>query len=139
MEDLMDRLFTGCRLTTDVLNMSGPTGTQPTHYMILHHIFTKMVSISNADAIIDVGCGEGRVLAYLHRRFPRVSLAGVDFNEASIAVARRWARERGISLYCQDALTLDYQTIDRTFAHHDGITVGDIHMVRGLALADQRR
>ena len=108
MEDLIDRLFTGCRLTTDVLNMPGSTGTQPTHYLIIQHIFTKMVSISNTDAIMDVGCGQGRVLGYLQRRYPGVGLSGIDFNEASIAVARRWAEKKNVTLYCQDALTMDY-------------------------------
>ena len=108
LEDVTDKLLTGYSLTVEVQNMSGSTGTQATHYLILRHIFNEMVSISDNDSLIDVGCGEGRVLAYLHRRYPGVCLAGVDFNEASIAVARQWAEKKSISLYCKDALAMDY-------------------------------
>ena len=31
------------------------------------------------------------------------------------------------------------QAIDRTFAHHDGVPIGDIDMMRRLTLTDQRR
>lgn len=108
IEDLMDRLLTGCRLTTDVLNMPASTGTQPTHYLIIRHIFSKMIVVSDDDAVIDVGCGQGRVLAYLQHRVLGAKLAGVDFNRASIDVAKQWTEKKGIHLYCEDARSLDY-------------------------------
>ena len=48
----------------DDKNGIGLTGSQATHYSILKKIFDK-VNIDESDSFIDVGCGKGRVLAYL--------------------------------------------------------------------------
>ncbi len=39
--------------------------------------------------ILEIGCGTGRNLAALARRFPRATLTGVDLSGAMLAIARR--------------------------------------------------
>lgn len=39
--------------------------------------------------ILEVGCGTGRNLVALARRFPRATITGVDLSEAMLAIARR--------------------------------------------------
>jgi len=45
--------------------------------------------------ILEVGCGTGRNLAKLARRFPRAQIVGVDLSDAMLAVARRTTAEFG--------------------------------------------
>jgi 2-polyprenyl-3-methyl-5-hydroxy-6-metoxy-1,4-benzoquinol methylase len=52
--------------------------------------------------IADVGCGAGWSTIALARAFPKANVEGIDFDEASIADARRNAAEAGIA----DAVTL---------------------------------
>ena len=42
----------------------GGTGSQSTHYVLLKHIFSH-VKLTSDDVFLDVGCGKGRVLAFL--------------------------------------------------------------------------
>lgn len=107
-EGIIDLWLTGHHLAQRVKNIDGSTGTQPSHYLILKHIHKEMVTLTVEDHVIDVGCGQGRVLAYLHHKYPSVKLTGVDFNKSSIAIARQWADKKSIDLYCEDALSLDY-------------------------------
>lgn len=60
--------------------------------------------------VLDVGCGRGRALATLARRFPRSRFLGIDFSADTIT----WAQEQAAS----DALTnLRYEVADA--AHFD--------------------
>jgi trans-aconitate methyltransferase len=46
-------------------------------------------------SLLDVGCGEGSALGYLHARYPDVRLAGIDVSAEAVAQARSacpWAR-----------------------------------------------
>lgn len=44
---------------------------------------------SDAASVLDVGCGDGRLIDSLAQHFPTVSFTGVDFSEAMIANAQR--------------------------------------------------
>ena len=50
----------------DDKNGIGGTGTQSTHYALLRRIFSH-IDLTPADVFMDVGCGKGRVLAFLGR------------------------------------------------------------------------
>jgi SAM-dependent methyltransferase len=47
------------------------------------------VSISPRDAILDVGCGGGRTVSRLATIAPQGTVTGIDYSEASLAVARQ--------------------------------------------------
>jgi SAM-dependent methyltransferase len=47
--------------------------------------------------VIDVGCGSGRALCHLARRFPRSVFTGYDLCEDAVSAARQWARQRRLS------------------------------------------
>ena len=61
------------------------TGSQSTHYSILKKIFDK-VNIDESDSFIDVGCGKGRVLAYLVMHDYKCAITGIEINEISSKV-----------------------------------------------------
>jgi SAM-dependent methyltransferase len=39
----------------------------------------NFLSIEDSDVLLDIGCSDGRLLEYLHRRRPRCRLVGIDF------------------------------------------------------------
>ncbi len=51
-------------------------------------------NIQNGDSVLDVGCGDGRTLAYIHEQRPAVHLRGVDSSPAALTIAR----ERGLDV-----------------------------------------
>ena len=92
----------------DDKNGVGGTGTQSTHYAFLKQIFSD-VSLTDADTFMDVGCGKGRVLAFLIRKKVPCRLYGIEHNEEVGRIARDWAkRYEQVQILFGDALTLDY-------------------------------
>lgn len=87
---------------------TGGTGSQSTRYAFLKRIFGT-VSLTSADVILDVGCGKGRVLAFLLNEKCPARLVGVEHNEEAAAVAREWtARYQQVTILLEDAFALDY-------------------------------
>lgn len=48
-------------------------------------------------SVADVGCGDGWSSVYLAKNFEKVTVDGIDIDEASIAEARRNAEQRGVT------------------------------------------
>ena len=89
-------------------NGIGGTGTQSSHYIILNRVFSK-VKITKDDAYIDVGCGKGRVLAFLIKKKYPCKLYGVEHNEAVGRIAAEWTKHYPqVHIMIGDALTMDY-------------------------------
>lgn len=92
----------------DDKNGIGGTGTQSTHYAFLKRIFSD-VRLTEADAFMDVGCGKGRVLAFLLKEKRPCRLYGIEHNEEVAKIALDWSeRYEQIQLVIGDALTHDY-------------------------------
>jgi SAM-dependent methyltransferase len=66
-------------------------------------------------AVLEIGCGRGRTLAWLARRFPRCEVFGVDIEPVRAAAARSLLAESGRRAVVEvgDATTF---TTDRGFA-----------------------
>ncbi len=76
--------------------------------------------------VLDVGCGSGRALNLMARKFPNSRFVGYDFSEEAIARARAEAEEHGttnVRFEVKDAATLDekarYDLITTFDAVHD--------------------
>ena len=92
----------------DDKNGIGGTGSQSTHYAFLKRIFAD-VSLTGSDTFMDVGCGKGRVLAFLVKEKCPCPLYGIEHNEAVGQLALNWAgRYEQINIVIGDALTHDY-------------------------------
>ena len=115
MDDVMDRRICGQSLVKyvpsvyrDDANGVGMTGSQSTSYIILSRIFSH-VSLTKADSFLDVGCGKGRVLAFLLKEHVPCALSGVEINEISGKVAQKWATGYDqAAVTIGDAFELDY-------------------------------
>lgn len=70
------------------------------------------IELRDGDAILDVGCGTGALLAAMAGRVPASRLAGVDLSPAMLAVARRRLEGRAL-LVAADAADLPFP--DRAF------------------------
>lgn len=53
----------------------------------LEHALSRL-AVRQWQSLIDVGCGQGRLVAMLHERFPSRTIMGVDPSERAIALAR---------------------------------------------------
>jgi 2-polyprenyl-3-methyl-5-hydroxy-6-metoxy-1,4-benzoquinol methylase len=76
--------------------------------------------------VLDVGCGSGRALDLMARKFPKSSFVGYDFSEEAIARARAAAQEHGttnVRFEVKDVAALDeenrYDLITTFDAIHD--------------------
>ena len=89
-------------------NGIGGTGTESTHYAFLRQIFAH-VNLTESDTLIDVGCGKGRVLAFLlWKKFP-CQLYGIEHNEEVANIALEWAEKYDqVHVTVGDAFAQDY-------------------------------
>ncbi len=86
----------------------GSTRTQSTPYAVLRRMFDE-VAFTCEDVFIDVGCGKGRVLAYLVKEKVPCELYGVEFNPAPGEIAQAWSgRYDNVHVIVGDAFDLDY-------------------------------
>ncbi len=98
----------------------GGTGSESTHYIMLRRIFSH-VMLTASDALMDVGCGKGRVLAFLIGQKCPCPLYGVEHNEEVGKIAAQWtARYEQAHIIIGDAFRQDYDrytvlTLARSF------------------------
>ena len=64
---------------------------QPSHYRLLEQIFCK-AKFTKDDSILDVGCGKGRILAFLTEKGYTCQISGVELNQEVAAVCKEWTK-----------------------------------------------
>ena len=83
-DGMCDRRICGCSLVKYVPSLyretMGATGSQSTCYWALDKMF-KGEHFDENDSFIDVGCGKGRVLAYMVSKKYPCSLTGIELNK----------------------------------------------------------
>lgn len=72
-------------------NGIGSTGSESTNYIVLKEIF-KDIELTEDDSFLDIGCGKGRVLAFLANKKAPCSLNGVEILEESGQIAKEWSK-----------------------------------------------
>ena len=86
----------------------GGTGSQSTHYAFLKKIF-RGAGLTASDVFMDVGCGKGRVLAFLIKEKCPCPLYGIEHNPEVAKIALAWAGQyEQAHILIGDALTHDY-------------------------------
>jgi SAM-dependent methyltransferase len=77
---------------------------EPTPYYSLHELF-KRISISSTDVLVDVGCGEGRVLNFWLSLGLKNKLVGIEINETVARDAvRRYRNRSNVQIICGNAI-----------------------------------
>lgn len=111
IDGIHDKWLCGCNLTQKrEVQVEGATAYHPTVYWALDEIF-KDASFTANDHLVDVGCGMGRVIAYLlDKKFPG-RLTGIEYDPYVAAVARKWMEKEKsgkVNLIEGDALQAQY-------------------------------
>lgn len=111
IDGIHDKRLCGCNLTRKrEVQVEGATAYHPTVYWALDEIF-KDAAFSANDHLVDVGCGMGRVIAYLlDKKFPG-QLTGIEYDPYVAAVARKWMEKEKsgkVNLIEGDALKAQY-------------------------------
>ena len=107
-----DKKICGCSLVKYVPSLyretMGATGSEATCYWALDTIF-EGETFEEKDAFIDVGCGKGRVLAYMVNKGYPCSLNGIELNKDVAAYAQSWAKQYPqLHIVNGNAFDLDY-------------------------------
>ena len=109
LDSIKDIIVCGTVLTKYAAPVAeGSTCTLSTPYRVLDELFSD-ASFSEKDSFVDVGCGRGRVLAYLiNKKFPG-KMTGVELNDDIATFASNWASKySNIAIISGDAFALDY-------------------------------
>ena len=130
LDGVKDRKICGWSLVEYVPSMCedtekgiGGTGSQSTHYIILKKVFSH-VRLEASDNFMDVGCGKGRVLAYLVRAKCPCQLYGIEHNEVVGKIAQEWAGHYpNVHITIGNAFEVDYNdytvlSVARPFLTH---------------------
>ena len=107
-----DKKICGCSLVKYVPSLyretMGATGSEATCYWALDKIIGDSIFDEN-DSFIDVGCGKGRVLAYMQSKGYPCRLTGIELNKDVAEYAQKWAeRYDNITILNGNAFELDY-------------------------------
>ena len=109
---LKDKKVCGCSLVKYVPSLYretlGATGSQATCYWALDEIFLDD-TFTEHDKFVDVGCGKGRVLAYLIKNGAPCSLTGIELNKDVAEYAQAWVkRYDNVKIVNANAFDIDY-------------------------------
>lgn len=92
------------------VQVEGATAYSPSWYWALDEIFKDTVFTSD-DHLVDIGCGEGRVIAYLlEKKFPG-HITGIEKDPYVVDVAKKWIEKKKnskVNLIEGNALEQDY-------------------------------
>ena len=115
LDAFYDRRVTGQDLTRtiqsiwrDPENGVGMTNSQASHYLILEKVFSH-VTITSGDVFLDVGCGQGRVLAFMIREKYPCRICGIELSEEPGRIAAGWTKKYpNVQVIIGDAFSIDY-------------------------------
>ena len=106
-----DRCICGCSLTKQyATNIEGGNPYSGTCYWALEDIFADS-EFTKEDSLVDVGCGQGRLFAYLiEQNFPG-KMAGIEYHAPTADIAKAWTDkfpEKNIRIIKGDAFAQQY-------------------------------
>ena len=95
----------------------GATGSQSAPYRGLEEIF-EHIKLDGNESFIDIGCGKGRVLAYMVSIGVPYPLTGVELDPDVASVAKSWtSRYPGVNVINGNAFELDYNDYSILFMY----------------------
>ncbi len=81
-------------------------GAQYTDILFVERVSLLSKYLHPGMRVLDLGCGNGEMLAWLERRNQNYDLAGIDFSERYIAYARENTISSSVALYTRDLCAL---------------------------------
>lgn len=126
---ICDFIYCGVYLQRNVEradSIIGQTSSQSCRYFILQAIF-KNIPVDSSYHLLEVGCGQGRVLAYLLRRYRDWDLTGIDSNNRALEVCRKWSQGTKVNVIEKDVFDYNISNFDLFFLGHP---FDDDHLLR---------
>ena len=71
------------------------------NYISTIELMLEYIGNCNIKSLIDIGCGDGRLIREIHKRFPLVKLKGVDYSSCAINLARAMNQDYPSLIYEQ--------------------------------------
>ena len=107
----------GVFVPTPYADSHGATGSQSAPYIGLGKVL-KGLYLARNDSFVDIGCGKGRVIAYLLSRGFQCSITGIEINPEVASVAKDWtAKYNNVEIVEGDAFGLDYNDYNVLFMY----------------------
>ena len=107
----------GVFVPTPFARSHGATGSQSAPYLGLAKVMQDFDPKSE-DSFIDIGCGKGRVIAYLLRNNCPCKITGIELNPSVASVAKSWTeRYPNVEIVEGDAFGLDYNDYNVLFMY----------------------
>lgn len=107
----------GVFVPTPFAKSHGATGSQSAPYAGLAKVMEDFVPKKD-DSFIDIGCGKGRVIAYLLRNNCTCKITGIELNPSVASVARNWTSGfPNVEIVEGDAFGLDYNDYTHLFMY----------------------
>lgn len=70
-------------------------------YLSYIRLIVKLIKNYNFNSLIDIGCGDGRLLFELRKQFPEKKLTGIDISEKALMFAKAF-NDNKTELICKD-------------------------------------
>jgi|GEM_PF-3497312 uncharacterized membrane protein len=87
----------------------------PTHRVDLERI-AALIRKYNINSLVDLGCGPGGVVGFLHRTFPDKKISGMEIGPLFYFIARwRFWRKKNVSIQYGNFFWLDWSGYDAVF------------------------
>lgn len=100
--DLMDRIYRNQRHFYDATRK---------YYLLGRDQLIAALAPPRQGSVLEIGCGTGRNLLAVRRRYPQARLFGIDISEAMLATARAHSRGQDITYANADAAAFDPQQL----------------------------
>lgn len=100
--DLMDRIYRHQRHFYDATRK---------YYLLGRDQLIQALAPPRNGTVLEIGCGTGRNLASVRRRYPQARLFGLDISDAMLATARAQSRGLDITYAKADAAAFDPQQL----------------------------
>jgi SAM-dependent methyltransferase len=78
----------------------------------------EYLDIKEGDKVIDIGCGDGRVIKYAAKRYPKAQFVGIDRNFFLIAYAKflsLFSKSKNLSFHCVNAHEYDISSFNKIY------------------------
>ena len=67
----------------------------------------EIMSKNEFEYVVDFGCGSGKLIIELAKKFPNIHFIGIDFSNELIAIAKEITNLENLTFYVQDFCTID--------------------------------
>lgn len=117
---VLDFLYCGHFLQKKVdlkIKTTGYTSSQSCRYFIIESIF-KNISLYSEGNFLEVGCGQGRVLAFLKHRKTKWHLTGIECNPLALKICHQWADNTEVTIIDKDVFAHNISKYNIFFVGH---------------------